>query len=108
MEEACLKKNMWNEYLNTYAYSFVNVGGEDLEMNDSLGSYRCGPLVKADFCLEEPLQYRDLDKLKQYKCNNLAFSTEVGGVSDAGPLQWMNTIGSIVVEYKTVLLSDCK
>ena len=63
MEEACLKQNLYGENLETYAYSFVNIGGADLEMNDSLGSYRCGLGIKADFCLEEPLKYRDHDNL---------------------------------------------
>lgn len=57
MEEACLKTNWFNEYLESYAYSFINIGGadNDHEMNDAIGSYRCGPLVKADFCMEEPV-----------------------------------------------------
>jgi hypothetical protein len=63
MEEACLKKNWYDEYLDTVAYSFINIGGADLEMNDALGSFKCGPLVKADFCFGEPLKYRNLDNL---------------------------------------------
>ena len=55
MEEACLKKNWFGEYLESFAYSFINIGGADHDMNDALGSYRCGSLVKADFCMEEPL-----------------------------------------------------
>ena len=49
-------------------------------MNDSLGSYRCGLGIRAEFCLEEPLKYRDHDNLTQYECNNLAFETIFGGV----------------------------
>ena len=55
MEQACLKTNIWGEYLESFAYSFINIGGEEHEMNDALNSYRCGPLVKADFCMEEPV-----------------------------------------------------
>ena len=57
MEEACLKTNWYNEYLESYAYSFINIGDADNnhEMHDAIGSYRCGPLVKADFCMEEPV-----------------------------------------------------
>ena len=61
MEEACLKKNFYDDYLDSVSYSFIHIGGADLEMNDALGSFKCGLNVKADFCLGEPLKYRDLN-----------------------------------------------
>ena len=68
-------------------------------MNDSIGSYKCGNKVKADFCLEEPLKVRDKDNLTQYECNNLGFQSVRGGESDPGPLEFMNLISSLVL-YK--------
>ena len=102
MEEACLKQNWFSEYLDSYGYSFIKIGGMDNgqdndPMNDSIGSYKCGNKVKADFCLEEPLKVKDKDNLTQYECNNLGFSSERGGAEDAGPLEFMNLISSIVL-----------
>ena len=66
-------------------------------MNDALGSYRCGAKVEADFCLGEPVIYNDDDNNRQYKCNNLGFSTSKGKNENAGPLEDMNIISSIVI-----------
>ena len=106
MEEACLRKNWFNEYLESFAYSFVTTGQED-EMNDAISSYRCGSLVRADFCLGEPLKYRDLDNLTQFKCNKLAFSTDESGKEDAGPMEWMNLVSSLVLYKGGVVANDC-
>ena len=79
-------------------------------MNDALGSYNCGAKVTADFCLGEPVIYNDDDNNRQYKCNKLGFSTSKGMDANAGPLEKMNLISSVVVkEYEGPLTENkCK
>ena len=95
-ETACLPKNFQDAYLDSYAYSFLHIGGVE-PMNDALGSYECGSMVKADFCLSEPHKYRDDNNLTQYECVSKAFGNDFASARDPGPLRYMNLVSSIVV-----------